>query len=72
MRDLGNDPNFPRDGMGDYDGRIQWAAVGVILLLCAGLVFAASYTGNDTQTAMNTPSIEQPATAPVTGMPRRP
>ena len=67
MRDL-QDSNFPREGMHDYDSKVQWAAVGVILLLCAGLIVAASYSGNEKQTAMNTPSIEQP----VTGMPQKP
>ena len=73
MRDLRDDPNFP-EGVREYDSRVQWAAIGVILLLCAGMIFAATYTGDETQTAMNTPSIQQsaPATAPITGMPRRP
>lgn len=72
MRDLRDDPNFPADGIRDYDGRLQWAAVAVMLLMCAGLIFAATYTGDETQTAMNTPSVEQPTTAPVTGMLRKP
>lgn len=71
MRDLQNDPNFAQDGMHEYDSKVQWAAVGVILLLCAGLIVAASFSGNETQTAMNSPAVEQPAAAPVTGMPPR-
>ena len=55
MSDFRNDPNFVRDEMRDYDSRIQWAAVAVILLLVGGRIVAAAYTGGDTQTAMNSP-----------------
>jgi hypothetical protein len=56
MSDFRNDPNFVREEMHDYDSRIQWAAVAVILLLVGGLIVAAAYTGGDTQTAMNSPA----------------
>ena len=56
MSDFRNDPNFVRGEMRDYDSRVQWAAVAVILLLVGGLIVAAAYTGGDTQTAMNSPA----------------
>jgi hypothetical protein len=56
MSDFRNDPNFVREEMHDYDSRIQWAAVAVILLLVGGLIVAAAYTGGDTQTALNSPA----------------
>ena len=56
MSDFRNDPNFVRDEMRDYDSRIQWAAVAVIVLLVGGLIVAAAFTGGDTQTAMNSPA----------------
>ena len=56
MSDFRDDPNFARHEMRDYDGRVQWAAVAVILLLVGGLILAAAYTGGDTQTAMNRPA----------------
>jgi len=62
MRDM-HDPNFPQDSLREYDSRVQWGAVAVLLLLCGGLIFAASMTGNDTQTAMNTPAFEKPVTS---------
>ena len=58
MRDFRDDPNFVRHEMRDYDSRVQWAAVAVILLLVGGLIIAAAYTGGDTQTAMNGPVAE--------------
>ena len=58
MSDFQNDPNFVRDEMHEYDNRVQWAAVAVILLLVGGLIVAAAYTGNDSQTAMNGPAVE--------------
>jgi hypothetical protein len=58
MRDFQNDPNFGRQEMHEYDNRFQWAAVAVILLLVGGLIFAAAFTGGETQTAMNTPAAE--------------
>jgi len=58
MSDFGNDPNFMRHEMPDYDSRVQLAAVAVILLLVGGLIVAAAYTGGDDQTAMNSPAVE--------------
>ena len=58
MSDFRNDPNFVRDEMRDYDNRVQWAAVAVILLLVGGMILAAAYTGGETQTAMNSPAVE--------------
>jgi hypothetical protein len=58
MSDFRNDPNFVRHEMSDYDSRVQWAAVAVILLLVGGMILAAAYTGGDTQTAMNSPAVE--------------
>jgi hypothetical protein len=58
MSDFRNDPNFVRPEMNNYDSRIQWAAVAVILLLVGGLIVAASFTGGERQTAMNGPAIE--------------
>jgi len=45
MSDFRNDPNFVRNEMHDYDTRVQWAAVAVILLLVGGMIIAAAYTG---------------------------
>ncbi len=56
MSDFRNDPNFVRQEMQDFDSRVQWAAVAVILLLVGGMIFAAAYTGGETQTAMNSPA----------------
>ena len=53
MSDFRNDPNFVHHEMRDYDSRVQWAAVAVILLLVG-----AAYTGGDTQTAMNGATVE--------------
>jgi hypothetical protein len=47
---------------------VQWAALAVLLLLCGGLIFAASISSNETQTAMNAPAFEKP----VTSMPQKP
>jgi len=58
MSDFRNDPNFVRHEMHDYDSRVQWAAVAVILLLVGGMILAAAYTGGDTQTASNSPAVE--------------
>jgi hypothetical protein len=58
MSDFRNDPNFVRNEMNDYDSRVQWAAVAVILLLVGGMIFAAAYSGGDTQTAVNSPAAE--------------
>lgn len=69
MSDFHHDPNFPRDGFEDmrpYEKRIQWAAVAVLLLLCGGIFVAALYSGNDTQTAMNSPSAQTTGSANAT------
>jgi hypothetical protein len=58
MSDFRNDPNFVRDEMNDSDSRVQWAAVAVILLLVGGMIFAAAYSGGDTQTAMKGAAVE--------------
>ena len=58
MSDFRNDPNFVRNEMQDYDGRMQWAAVAVILLLVGGMIFAAAWSGGEQQTAMNSPAAE--------------
>ena len=58
MSDFRNDPNFLRSEMHDYDGRVQWAAVAVILLLVGGMIVGAAYTGGETQTAMKSPAAE--------------
>jgi hypothetical protein len=58
MSDFRNDPNFPRDDM-QYDSRVQWAAVAVILLLLGGLIAASTWSGSDTtRTASNGPAVE--------------
>jgi len=72
MSDFHHDPNIPRDGFEDmqpYEKKVQWAAVGVLLLLCGGIFAAALFSGTDTQTAMNGPAVETtgsggPMTAP--------
>jgi hypothetical protein len=58
MSDFRNDPNFVRNEMHDYDSRVQWAAVAVILLLVGGVIFAAAWSGGEQQTAMNSPAAE--------------
>ena len=58
MSDFRNDPNFVRHEMQDYDSRVQWAAVAVILLLVGGMIFAAAYTGGETQMANNGAAVE--------------
>ena len=63
MSDFRNDPNFVRHEMQDYNSRVQWAAVAVILLLVGGMILAAAYTGGETQTAMNTPAVETTGSA---------
>lgn len=66
MSDFHHDPNFPRNGFEDmqpYEKRIQWAAVGVLLLLCGGIFVAALFSGSDTQTAMNSPAAETTGSA---------
>jgi hypothetical protein len=53
------DPNLHHgmEDMSQYDKRVQWAAVAVLLLLCGGIFVAAMYSGgSDTQTAVNIPS----------------
>jgi len=58
MSDFRNDPDFVRNELNEYDTRVQWAAVAVILLLVGGMIFAASYSGGDTQTAKNNATVE--------------
>jgi hypothetical protein len=58
MNDIRNDPNFVQGEMRDYDSRVQWAAVAVILLLVGGFIAAAAFMGGDTQTASNSPAVE--------------
>jgi len=79
MSDFRNDPNFVRNEMRDYDNRVQWAAVAVILLLVGGMILAAAYTGGETQTAMNSPAVETTgsggsmgSTATMPAQPRQP
>lgn len=69
MSDFHRDPNIPRNGFEDmrpYETRIQWAAVGVLLLLCGGIFLAALFSGTDTQTAMNSPAAETTGSANAT------
>jgi hypothetical protein len=66
MSDFRKDPNFSQD-MQEYDNRVQWAAVAVILLLVGGLIVAAAWTGGDTQTASNGPAIETTGSGGSTG-----
>jgi hypothetical protein len=66
MSDFHHDPNVPRNGFEDmqpYEKRIQWAAVGVLLLLCGGIFVAALFFSGDTQTAMNSPAAETTGSA---------
>ena len=58
MSDFRNDPDFVRNEMSEYDNRVQWASVAVILLMVGGLIFAAAYSGGGTQTAMIGASVE--------------
>jgi hypothetical protein len=59
MSDFRTDPNFPRGDIHQYDSRVQWAAVAVILLLLGGLIVAATWTGEGIQSASTTsPAIE--------------
>jgi hypothetical protein len=55
------DPNLRQgtEEMSQYDKRVQWAAVAVLLLLCGGIFVAAMYSGgSDTQTAVNIPPAQ--------------
>jgi hypothetical protein len=70
MSDFRDDPNFIRHEMREYDSRVQWAAVAVILLLVGGLIIAAAYTGGETQTAMNSPAAETTGSAAPWARPR--
>jgi hypothetical protein len=66
MSDFHHDPNIPRNGFEDmqpYEKRVQWAAVGVLLLLCGGIFAAALFSGTDTQTAMNSPAAQTTGSA---------
>lgn len=68
MSDFRSDPNFPRGDMQQYDSRVQWAAVAVILLLLGGLIVAASFTGDQTQSAStNSPAVETTGSGGATG-----
>ena len=67
MSDLHHDPNLQRgvQEMSESDRRFQWAAVGVLLLLCGGIFLAAMYSnGSDSQTAMNVPSAQTTGQGP--------
>jgi hypothetical protein len=59
MSNLQHDPNFPRHAMREYDAPVQWGAVAVILLLCGALIAASFWPAGETQTAMNSPSMER-------------
>jgi hypothetical protein len=75
MSDFRDDPNFVHQEMREYDSRVQWAAVAVMLLLCAGLILAAAWPAGETQTALNGPAAETTGSAttmPPATMPRRP
>jgi hypothetical protein len=66
MSDLRHDPNMPRTGFEDMQPNeqlVQWAAVAVLLLLCAGIFVASMFSGNETQTAMNRPGAETTGSA---------
>ena len=63
MSDFRTDPNFRGGDMQQYDSRVQWAAVAVILLLLGGLIVAATFSGEGTQTASRSPAT----TAETTG-----
>lgn len=65
VSDFRIDPNFPRGDMREYNTRVQWAAVAVILLLVGGLVIAAARSGGETQTAVHAPAIETTGSAPM-------
>ena len=67
MSDFRNDPNFVHHEMSEFDTRVQWAAVAVILLLVGGMIFAAAYSSGDTQTAMNSPAAETTGSGGSTG-----
>ena len=74
MSDPRYDPNFPRHDMpGDFNPRVQWAAVGVVLLLVGGIIIASMYSTNDTQVASNRPAVETTGSAgPTQRPPQRP
>jgi hypothetical protein len=74
MSDPRYDPNFPRHDMaGDYNPRVQWAALAVLLLLTGGIIIASMYATNDTQVASNRPAVETTgSTGPTQQPPQRP
>jgi hypothetical protein len=58
MSDFRNDPNYVPQEINDYDSRVQWAAVAVILLLVGGIIVAGTYSGGDTQMANSGATVE--------------
>jgi hypothetical protein len=57
MSDPRYDPNFPRHDMqDDYNPRLQWAGLAVLLLLIGGIIIASMYSTGDTQVASNRPA----------------
>jgi hypothetical protein len=73
MSDPRYDPNFPRhDTSDDFDPRIQWGAVAVLLLLIGGIIVASMYSGGDTQVASNPPAAQSETTGSATPMQRPP
>jgi hypothetical protein len=73
MSDPRYDPNFPRHDMpGDYNPRVQWAAIGVLLLLIGGIIAASMYSGGETQVASNRPAIETTGSGSVSPIPTSP
>lgn len=64
MSDPRFDPNFPHQTTSDdFDPRIQWGAVVVLLLLVGGIIVASMYSGGDTQVASNRPAVETTGSA---------
>jgi hypothetical protein len=47
----------------DYNPRVQWAAVAVLLLLVGGIIVASMYSGGDTQVASNRPAAQTTGSA---------
>jgi hypothetical protein len=58
---------------GDYNPRVQWAALAVLLLLVGGIIIASMYSTNDAQVATNAPAVETTGAAgPTQRPPQRP